>query len=97
MIYNIFILLCFINYLKQFIKNFSKIAILFLLILKKIALLALAKPNCTKVYKNEMDTDNNNNINDNKINNKIANLLNNIKKIIFKASFLFFKASLIFI
>ena len=50
-----------------------------------------------KFNKNKLNTDSRNNISDNKINNRIINLLSSIKKMSFKVSFLISKADSAFI
>ncbi len=61
-------------------KSFSKIAGLFTLMLKIMTLITLARPNYIKANKNIPNIDNSNSIGSDNINNKIANLSNNIKK-----------------
>lgn len=59
--------------------------------------LALARPSYTKTNKNKANTDNYGIVGSDKINNKIANLSNSIKKMSSRVGFFTSKASLIFI
>lgn len=56
-----------------------------------------SRSSCNKSNKNELDKNGGSSITGDKINDKIANLSNNIKKISSKASFFTSKASLTFI
>lgn len=69
---------------------------LLILILKITITLALVQLGHIRVNRNVFDINDNSNINSNKINNKIVNLSNNIKKMSYKAGFFIFKASLVF-
>lgn len=77
-------------------KNFNKIATIFILILKKTVLSILVRPVCIKAKNNMADMDNSVKRSSSRINNKIANFLCNIKKISSKTSFFITKASLAF-
>ena len=83
----------FINFYKQFIKDFSEIVFSFNLMKKMMALLALARLACTKTNENELGIDYDSDIGGGKINNKIANLSISMKKMSSKAGFLTLEAS----
>lgn len=88
----------FTNFYQQFIKSFSKIASSLILILKIINLLISVKLVQIKTNKNKVDIESNSsigNINNARIKDRIANLLNNIKvKKRFKIDFLISDTSL---
>lgn len=67
------------------------------LILKIRTSSALGLPSCTRVNENKLDTNSDDYIDSNRIDDRFTNLSNSIKKMNFKANFLNFKASLSFI
>lgn len=87
----------FANFHKQFIKSFSKIAVLYILILKTITPLTWGYLIQFMSNKNELDTNVNNRVSSSKIDNKNENLSSNIKKISFKIGFFTIEARLVFI
>lgn len=87
----------FVKFYKQFIKNFYKIVVLLISILTIIALLASARPGCTRATKNKTNIKGDDSISSAKIDNRIANLSNSKKlKKNYKMNFLIFEASLAF-
>lgn len=65
--------------------------------LKTTASSVSARPACTRINENELNTNAGDGIGNVKINDRISNLLSSIKKMSFKADFLTPKASLNFI
>lgn len=74
LICNIQVFLNFTNFYNRFIKNFSRIANLLILILKTIILSASGRPSHTKINQYELDTNRDGSISNSKINDKIANI-----------------------
>ncbi len=87
----------FANFYKRFIKSFNKNRAFLILIFKTTALLVQSKLRCTRIDKNEADMEDDGSVGGGKIDDKIANLLNSIKKMSFEVGFFTYKASLAFI
>lgn len=71
-------------------KSWKKIVVIFILILKRITFLTSIYLSSTRVDKNKLDINNSGNINDSKIDSRIANLLSSIKNISSRVRFCYF-------
>lgn len=96
-IHDIQIFLNLANFYKQFIKDFSKIATLFTLMLKTTISSTSGLLGHTKRNINKLDKDSDGGINGGKIDDRIVNLLTTIKKISFEKGFFTFEDNLAFI
>lgn len=85
-----------VHFYRQFIKGFHKIVALLISVLKTTTLLITKRLGCTKPNKNQLNKNNNDNVSGNKIDKRIANLSNNIKKMSSEVDFPTFKARLTF-
>ncbi len=86
----------FTNFYRRFINDFSKIEVPLTLILK-MTFSASARPGSMRSDNTELNTNSGSSLDDSKINNKIANLVNTTKKMNVKTDCLTFRAKKTFI